>query len=216
MRIIPIDPDNPDDEAVDAAAAALESGKMIIYPTETYYGLGVTCDDEHAVQRLFKHKNRAGDKPVPVIVSDREMVSRYAARISRQAAALMERFWPGPLTLVFPSLSSVPPLVTGGTGTIGIRAPGSAFCRALARKLGGAVTATSANYPGEPPCSRLWDIPARLRKSAGLLLHGGETGGTAPSTVLSVCADVPVILRMGAVSQEALEACLGAALAVEE
>lgn len=209
LRIIPVKPDNPDIDAVKAAVEAMLKGEMIIYPTETFYGLGVDCNNIKAVTRLYNHKKRDSDKPVPVIIPDISMVERYASHISNDAGRLMEEFWPGPLTLVFPAISDVLPLIMGNTNTIGMRAPGCAVSRELAKELDGAVTATSANYAGGKSCSRIWDIPEKLRKATGLMLHGGDTPGLEPSTVISVCEKQPVLIREGALPKKDIEKCLG-------
>jgi len=207
--IIPVDPEETDDAAVDAAAEVLKKGEMIIYPTETLYGLGVDCENAAAVSRLYNIKKRDTNKPVHILASDIGMVIKYADLPSANGIKLMDTFWPGPLTLVFKAQPAVQGELTGNTGTVGIRVPGSIFCRSLVARLGRGLTATSANYSGDPGNCSIWDIPEQLRKAAAMILHGGECPGSVPSTVLSVVEDIPVILREGAVDRDSIEECLG-------
>ncbi|MFC1729104.1 L-threonylcarbamoyladenylate synthase [candidate division KSB1 bacterium] len=208
-QIIPVNPNEADTEIIDFTVKVLERGEMIIYPAETLYGFGVDSENEAAVKRLYKHKRREHTKAVPVIVSDIEMVHRYADDLSDTALRLMDYFWPGPLTLILRSKPFVLPLITGSTGTIGMRIPDSRFCQALARELGRAVTATSANYSGESGNSSIWDINDRLRKASSLILHGGRLSGAAPSTVLSVADKTPVLIREGIIMKKTIEDFLG-------
>ncbi|MFC1477307.1 L-threonylcarbamoyladenylate synthase [candidate division KSB1 bacterium] len=208
-RIIPVYPDRPDIEIVETAVKALSLGELLIYPAETLYGLGVDCENTAAVERLFLFKKRDASKPVPVIASGPEMVWRYAEKPSAAGMKLIDAFWPGPLTLVFKAKSAVHACLTGNTGTIGIRVPDILLPRKLAEYLGKGITATSANYSGEQPAWTIWDVPARLRKAAMLILHGGILSGAAPSTVVSVIEERPVIIREGAVPLESITKCLG-------
>jgi len=207
--IIPINIENPDDKTVDTAIDILAKGKMIIFPTETLYGLGVDCENEQAVKRLYKNKQREENKPVSILISDIGMLFKYADTPSADAIKLMDAFWPGPLTLVFKAQPNVKSIITGGTGAIGIRIPSCVFCRKMVQRLGHALTATSANISGNPGCNDIGDIPERLRKAAGLILNGGKLEGTEPSTVLAVYDEKPVMLREGKIPRKEIEKCLG-------
>ena len=208
-RLIKIDREQMKEEAVAAAVNALRDGAMIIYPTETIYGLGVDCTQQEAIKKLYRVKKRARSKPVALIAADRAMVMRYVVEVSEDAHRLMEEFWPGALTLVFNADECVGRLLTGGTGTIGIRVPGDALCRMLAKGLGRPITATSANIAGEKESRSLDQIPYEITSSADFILDGGTTPGTAPSTVISVASDRLEVLRDGAVPRNVLERFLG-------
>ncbi len=207
--IIPVDTHNTGPDIIDAVVEVLLNGEMIIFPTETLYGLGVDCENEKAVQRLYNHKKRSEQKAVPVIASDLKMVLKYIKNPSKAGEQLIERFWPGPLTLVFEAQPSVLPVITGNSGTIGIRIPDSGFCRDLVRKLGRCISATSANFSGCNENRRIWDIPEKLRAACALILHGGETPRTVPSTVISLTGDRPVMLREGVIKKNIIEEALG-------
>ena len=211
-RQITIDREQMKEEAVAAAVTALRGGAMIIYPTETVYGLGVDCTQRDAVKKLYRVKKRASSKPVALIAADRAMVMRHVVGVSADAHRLMEEFWPGALTLVFSANELVGRLLTGGTGTIGIRVPGDALCRLLAKGLGRPITATSANFSGEKESRSLEQVPHGITSSADVILDGGTTPGIAPSTVVSVATGRLEMLRDGAVPRNVLERFLGSRL----
>ncbi len=130
--------------------ASLRAGGAVIYPTDTLYGLGVDPCSETGLNRLFAAKGRNRGKPIPLLLSDGDQVERWARHVPPAAARLMDRFWPGALTLVLPADPGVHPAVTGGGDTVGLRIPDHPVPRALAALLSGAVTGTSANRSGNP------------------------------------------------------------------
>jgi len=182
-----------------AAAALLRRGGIVAYPTETFYGLGALWNRRDALRRLAEAKLRPEGKPLPLVAADRAQVAEVAGPLGPSAERLASRFWPGPLTLVVPAAPAVPPEITAGSGTVGIRIPGSPVARALAAAAGGALVSTSANAAGEPPPVS----PAAL--SAGLLaridgvLDAGPAPGGLPSTVVALGEGPPALLRAGAV-----------------
>jgi L-threonylcarbamoyladenylate synthase len=195
------------EERVRAAAAALRRGELVAYPTETFYGLGALARDADAVRRLAAVKGRPDGKPLPLLAADRAAVEEVA-RLEGAAARLAERLWPGPLTLVLPARAGLPPELTAGTGTVGIRVPGSAVARALAREAGGAIVSTSANLAGGAPPSRAADVAPELAARLDHVLDGGPTPGGAPSTVVALDGDDLRIVREGAVPRAAIERAL--------
>jgi len=175
--------------------AALRCGEVVAFPTETYYGLGVRALDSQAVDRLVRLKGRDDDKPFPVIVANRAMLDRIA-RVPAEAEPLVERYWPGPLTLVLPAATVLPPAVSSRTGEVGVRISAHPLAQALVEMLDDPVTATSANRAGEPPARSVAQVH---RDFAGTpVLDGGETAGGLPSTVVRFDRGRPVILRQGA------------------
>ena len=197
-----IDLAHPQRSVLAEAARVIRSGGLIVYPTETLYGIGANAVDANAVRRVSEAKKRKEAKPIPLIVHSREVLEVLVERISPSAEALMKAFWPGPLTLVFLSSSRVPDEVTKGSGTVGVRIPSSTLCLELLAQCGGPLTATSANISGETVLRTVPEIREALSSGVNLYLDAGELPLSMPSTVLDVAGDVPRLLRDGAVPIE--------------
>ncbi len=185
---------------------SLLAGGTAIYPTDTLYGLGVDPRSPAGLSRLLAVKGRESAKPIPLLLDEPGRAASYAAEVGAAAGRLMERFWPGALTIVFPALPSVSPAITGGGGTVGLRVPDHPVARALARALGGAVTGTSANRAGNPGAWR--DAEEIVREFTGevdwVLWDGpsqGAAGRPAPvaSTVVRVEGGRAILIREGAI-----------------
>jgi L-threonylcarbamoyladenylate synthase len=198
-RVAAVDPAAPDLAALRDAAATLERGGLVVFPTETFYGLGAAGLDAHAVRRLLAAKERPDDKPILLLVDSVDMAETVALEIGPGARALMARHWPGPLTLVLRARGGVPVEVTAGTGTVGLRVSPHPVARGLVRALGGPVTAPSANRSGAPPPTTAAAALEQLEGRVDLVLDGGQTPGGPPSTVLDVTVEPPRVLRAGAV-----------------
>jgi L-threonylcarbamoyladenylate synthase len=186
---------------IEAAAATLRRGGVVAYPTETFYGLGALARDAAAVARLAGAKGRPEGKPLPLLAADRAMVEEVA-ELGPLAARLADRFWPGPLTLVLPARPGLPDAVTAGTGTVGVRVPGSEVARALSRAAGGPIVSTSANPSGGPPPSRAEELEPGLRARLDGVLDCGPAPGGLPSTVAAVEDGRVRLVRAGAVPFE--------------
>jgi L-threonylcarbamoyladenylate synthase len=197
---LPVDASRPAPAALRAAAEVLRGGGLVAFPTETFYGLGAHAFDEAAVARVFRAKGRPGDKPLLVLVDSVGMVERVAREVPPRARRLMERYWPGPLTLVLPAAPGVPVGLTAGTGTIGVRLSGHAVARGLVAALGAPVTAPSANRHGEASPRTADEVIAELGAAVDVVLDGGATPGGPPSTVLDLTGATPAVLRPGAVA----------------
>ena len=199
-------------QAFPAAVAALRAGALIVYPTETFYGIGARALAAEAVGTLARLKQRAGEggKPISVIVADRAMVARVVARVPLPAAALMDHFWPGPLTLVLPARDDLPPELTAGSGRIAVRVSSHPVARALTAALGEPITATSANRAGEAPACDVAAARRALGDDISVYVDGGAVAGGSGSTVLVVDDDAGHVVRAGAVSVAALRRVLGA------
>jgi len=197
-RIVTIDPVHPD-IAFDRCGEVIRSGGVLAYPTDTLYGLGVDPRDPRAVQRLFALKGRQADQPILLLLPDAGAVKDWAAAVTPQAERLMQRFWPGPLTLVFTAQAGVARELTAGTGTIGLRVPGSAITRQLLAFLGTALTGTSANRSGAKDPETAAQVLETLGAGVDLVLDGGRTAGARPSTVVDVRTDTPLVIREGAI-----------------
>jgi L-threonylcarbamoyladenylate synthase len=182
------------------AAARLRVGGIVAYPTETYYGLAVDPFNENALARLFQLKNRPAVKPVLVLVADRAQVDLLAGQITVTARHLMDRFWPGPLTLVLPARSGLSRFLTGGTGTVGLRLSPHPVAAALLQAFGAPLTATSANRSGQDPAVTAGEVRAAFASGVDLILDGGETPGKMGSTLVGVCGSRVTCIREGRIS----------------
>jgi L-threonylcarbamoyladenylate synthase len=183
------------------AAGVLRGGGMVAFPTETFYGLGVSARDAAAVARVFLAKGRPPDKPLLVLVDSLEMVAEVAAALPEHARRLIGRHWPGPLTLVLTARPDLPAALTAGTGGIGVRLAAHPVARALVRAAGVPVTAPSANAHGAPSPRTAAEVLASLGAAPGLdlVLDAGPTPGGPASTVLDVQVTPARVLRAGAV-----------------
>jgi L-threonylcarbamoyladenylate synthase len=188
------------DPDLEGAARILQLGGIVAFPTETYYGLAVDPFNEQALTRLFQAKDRPSVKPVLVLVAEREQVSRLVREIPPVARSLMDRFWPGPLTLVLPARPEISPLLTGGTGTVGVRLSPHPLAAALLRVFGGPLTATSANRSGEAPAATAGEVRAAFGDALDMILDGGRTPGKTASTLVRISGDRISCLREGCIS----------------
>jgi L-threonylcarbamoyladenylate synthase len=202
-RVVRVDPVEPDRSVMRAAAARIQAGGLVAFPTESFYGLGADALDPAAIARVFEIKGRPDDKPLLVLVDSIDMVTELAAAIPDGARALMARHWPGALTLVLRAAARVPAGLTGGTGTVGVRLPGHAVARALVAAVARPVTAPSANPDGAPPPRTAGDVRGYFDGRVELILDGGTTAGGAGSTVADCTVWPPRILRQGPVIVEA-------------
>ena len=182
------------------AAASLGSGGLAVCPTDTLYALAAAPFSEEGLSRLVAAKSRDRGKPIPLLLSGSEAAARWTSGIPEVAARLMRRFWPGALTLVLPAARNISPVITGGGDTVGLRVPNHPVPRALAERVGGAITGTSANRGGEPGD---WKSPEEILREFGdeidwLLWEGPFLTATA-STVVRVTDGLPTLLRDGAI-----------------
>lgn len=192
---------------VERAVEALRRGEVVVYPTETLYGLGVDAADQAALRRLVALKGREEGKPIAVLVSDRDMLGEIAAEPSPAAKRLMARWWPGALTLVLAARPGVSPLLTGGGATIGVRCSSHPLAAALVAGLGRPVTTPSANPAGAPPPVTLAHARAYFRDAVGEYVDGGELPGGVGSTVVDPGPPLRVI-REGAIPAADVAAAL--------
>jgi L-threonylcarbamoyladenylate synthase len=180
-------------------ADILKRGGVIAYPTETVYGLGVDALNERGIRRLFEIKLRAPDKPISVLVRDAVMLGRVVSRIPPMARPIMERHWPGPVTIVFPASSDIPPLLTGQTGTIGARISPHPFVKQLFNSFDSPLTATSANISGGEGLIEPEDILRTFGGRIDLVIGMSEFMEGVGSTVVDVTGKKPRIIRQGKV-----------------
>lgn len=182
----------------------IAAGGVIAFRTDTFYGLGADPFNRDALNRINELKGRDG-KPILVVVSDEDVVERFIANKSQLFDAVVRRHWPGALTLVAEAKREVPPELTAGSNTIGLRLPDDEDVRSFVRAAGGALTATSANPAGGTPASSAAEVARSFPKGLDLIVDGGPSRGEKPSTVLSLDGPEPRLIREGAVSRSDLE-----------
>jgi len=193
-----------DSQGIKQASQLILQGGVVAFPTETFYGLGADAGDVVALQKVFQIKGREENKPLLLLVAGRTWVQDLVKKISPAAEALIERFWPGPLTLVFEASAHLPPILTANTGKVGLRVSSHPVAQALVQAVGRAVTGTSANLSGQASLSLAAQVSQALGRKVDAILDGGKTAGGLGSTVLDVSAVLPKIIRQGAISQEEL------------
>jgi len=179
------------------ALRILKRGGIIAYPTESFYALGVDATDEKAVKRLFTLKRRSYKKPIPVIVGEIALLRSIVTEIPSHAQPLIERYWPGPLTLVFEAAETIPLILTGKGHTIAVRIPGEGFSLHLAKAADFPITSTSANPSSLPPAKDAEEVERYFHDAVDLIVDGGETPGGLPSTIVDVTCKSPMIIREG-------------------
>ncbi|MBU1136896.1 threonylcarbamoyl-AMP synthase [Patescibacteria group bacterium] len=195
-----------DNTIIQKAIEVLKRGGGVIYPTDTVYGLGVDALNIKAIERLFKIKKRPGTKPVPIIVRDIDMAKKYAY-INRAKEKILNSVWPGKVTVILPKRDAAPDVLTAGKKTIGIRVSAHPFIRLLMEELDFPITATSANFSGEPPLSSSFEVIKTFERAyprPELILDAGDLPENSPSTLLDLSGLKPKITRLGPVSKKDL------------
>jgi len=195
--------------ALEQALSWLRRGQVVVFPTDTVYGLGAPMEDVGAVERLFRVKGRPRPMGIPLLLAEAGDVERVCQQVPDLAWRLMERFWPGGLTLVLWRKPVVPDVVTGGRATVAVRLPAHHVPRELAGRLGGALAATSANRSGASSPVMAAEVQAQLGGRIPLILDGGRCPAEQPSTIVDLTVDPPSLLRIGPVGPGEIEAVLG-------
>lgn len=204
MRRIALGEKETLETSIREAVSVLKQGGLIIYPTDTLYGIGADALNKEAIKKVYELKGRDFTKPLSVVVSDIAMAKKYVV-ISAFAERVMKKLLPGPFTLVLPRLETVPDILVSGRSTLGIRIPRFAWSVSLAKTLGHAVTATSANVSGEPNEKTPDAVLEQLKEHADLItlvIDGGEMSDNKGSTVIDLTKDTLRVVREGEVSKE--------------
>jgi L-threonylcarbamoyladenylate synthase len=207
-QLLPIDPCDPAPEVLARVASALRQGRVVAYPTETLYGLGVDPFREEALDRLYVLKGRPAEMPVSILVKDVAMLREIAHDLPGPAMRLVEAFLPGPLTLILRAHPRLPERLTSGTGKIGIRISSHPFMRHLFSRYSAPITTTSANPTGMPNARDATEILAYFPEGIDCILDGGPVPGILGSTVVDGTGEVPVILREGAIAADEIAKAL--------
>ncbi len=181
----------------------LHTNRVVAFPTETFYGLGVDPFERRAVEQLLELKGSRDGKPILVLIGERKQLGLFTPALSPATEALIEACWPGPLTLVLPAAPSLPENLTGGSGSIGVRWTSHRRLAALLRVVG-PMTGTSANRSGAAPANTAEEVEAALGAAVDLILDGGRTAGGLPSTVFDVRPPLRMI-REGAVTRQMIQ-----------
>lgn len=189
-------------EIIKKAVDSLKYGRLIIYPTETFYGIGGDAFNPEAVNSIFKVKGRSDNKPLPLIISDRGMLDLLSAEITSVALKLMDNFWPGPLTIILKVHRDLPRGVVSADNRVAVRISSNPVAVKLAQLLGRPITATSANISGDKNAIRVIDISEEVRKSVDYIIDGGELKGLKGSTIVDATVFPPVVLREGDISPD--------------
>jgi L-threonylcarbamoyladenylate synthase len=203
-----VNPRLPEKNIIECAASVIRKGGVIVYPTETFYGLGGDPTSEAAVQRIYRIKGRSREKPLPLIAADTEAARGFVADWPEAARCLAGELWPGPLTLVLPAKPVLAPQVVGSTGNIAIRVSSHPVARALAQAAGGLLISTSANLSEQPPISELREMSPDLISSVDGVLDAGLLTGGLPSTIVDVTSWPPKLLRPGCISWDSVSGAL--------
>lgn len=202
IRIEDIDIENSD---MEEAADLIKSGEVVAFPTETVYGLGADGLNEEAVKKIFQAKGRPQDNPLILHVDSLEMLKRLVVEIPKDAYLCMDKFWPGPLTMLFKRTDIVPDIITAGLDTVAIRMPSHPIALELIERSGTPIAAPSANTSGRPSPTRASHVIQDMDGKIAMIIDGGETGVGLESTVLDLTDDIPMILRPGGVTLEDLK-----------
>ena len=196
-RIVRVDPLNPEADRLRQAVEVIHSGGIVAYPTESYYGLGVDAFNTEAVERLFIVKGRDPAMPISIIIKDVKQLEIIAREVSSEARVLIEKFWPGPLTILFWKSERLSGVLTGGTNKIGVRIPDHTVALQFLHLAGKPLTATSANRSGQPGAVSAVSADESLGDTIDLVLDGGDTPGGAVSTIVDTTCYPPRLIRKG-------------------
>jgi tRNA threonylcarbamoyl adenosine modification protein (Sua5/YciO/YrdC/YwlC family) len=200
-ELLRIHPDEPEPALIQHVAECLDAGEVVALPTDTFYGLAVDPVNLRAVDRIYDLKTRARHKPLSLLIADMAQAYELARQIDTTFDRLAERFWPGPLTLIVKAGSKLPLRVTANTGNVALRVPEAEICRAVVRKLGLPITATSANLSGLPECTYAGCVRDQFGDKIPLIVDGGPTARSTATTIVDLSGgdNSWMILREGAI-----------------
>lgn len=204
-----IDINNIDKNEIKKQSKLLSEGKTVIFPTETVYGLGANALDEDAVKKIYEAKGRPSDNPLIVHIYDKEEVYNLAENINEKAKTIMDKFWPGPITIILNKKNIVPYRTSGGLETVAIRMPSHLIAREIIKEAGVPIAAPSANISGRPSPTKADHVYEEMNGRVSGIVLGGDCNFGLESTVLDVTTENPMILRPGSITKEDLEKVIG-------
>ena len=190
---------------LEKAAEFIKQGKIVVFPTETVYGIGTNGLDEQAVKKLYNVKQRPLNKPISLLVSNMEMVNQIAKDITEIEYKIMEKFFPGPLTIILKKKNIVPDIVTAGQDTVGVRMPSGEIANKLVKLSGVPIATPSANISGEPSGTNLQEIKKNFEGKVDYFIDEGECELGVSSTIVQVVDGKIQILRQGSITLEQIE-----------
>ncbi len=190
---------------IEKAAELIKKGKIVIFPTETVYGIGVNGLDSNAVKKLYEIKKRPLNKPISLLVSDMEMVEQIARDITDVEYQIMKTFFPGPLTIILKKKEIVPDIVTSGSDTVGIRMPSEKIAIEIVKQAGVPIATPSANISGKPSGTNIKSIMQDFEGKVDFFIDGGESKLGIGSTIVQVINEEPKILREGSITLEQIK-----------
>jgi L-threonylcarbamoyladenylate synthase len=190
------------------AAEIIKNGGIVLFPTETVYGIGANALNDEAVNKIFVAKGRAQDNPLILHISDMEMLNQIAENISEIEYKLMDAFWPGPFTIILNKKDNIANTATCGGNTVGVRMPSNKIAHDLIKESGAPIAAPSANISGKPSGTKLEDILDELKDRVDYIIDGGETDIGIESTVVRVIDNEVKILRPGKIIKEDIESVI--------
>ncbi len=202
--------DGFDPFSVEQAAAIIQGGGIVVIPTDTVYGIAAALDQPVALARIFRSKGRPDDRTLPILLAGAADVHRIAAPVPARVGELMERFWPGSLTIVLPALDGLPRQVVASDGSAGVRVPANAIARHILNCCGGALAVTSANRSGMPAAVDATAAAAALGRGVDAVLDGGPAPVGVASTIVRIAGNDLEILRIGAIDPPAIWEAWGA------
>jgi L-threonylcarbamoyladenylate synthase len=195
-----------DEWSIQEAAKIVARGGIIAFRTDTFYGLGADPFNRDAVKKIKQLKGRENQKPILIVISDRDQLKRFIVNQTRAFDLLAEGFWPGALTLIGKAAPAVPEEITAGAGTVGVRLPDDDKVRALVRECGGALTATSANPADEEPAKTAREVHKYFGDALDLIVDGGSARADLPSTIVDVGEIKPRLIREGVIAWADIQA----------
>lgn len=209
-EIFKIESDKDLVQQIAKAGEMIREGKLVAFPTETVYGLGGNALDKQAAERIYKAKGRPSDNPLIVHIADLESLDRITKRVSKEARALAQAFWPGPLTMIFEKNDQIPYSTSGGLETVGVRMPSHQVALQLIRLGGGYIAAPSANVSGRPsPTCAAHVIEDLSGKIDGIIDDGVDSAIGLESTIVDMTESIPVILRPGFITPSMIREVIG-------
>jgi len=208
-RVLKINPENPEKEKIKIAASILKRGGLVAFPTDTVYGLGADAENSRAVKKIFAVKRRPLSNPLPILIAKKSDLKKYTFVASTKIKKLIDKFWPGPLTLALQKKKIISNVVTAGKKTVGVRVPKNPVALALIRALGQPIATTSANIANKPSPITAQNVKKYLNNKIELILDGGKTKLGVESTVLDCTTSPPTLLRTGVISVRKIEKIIG-------
>lgn len=205
--ILNIDSREPDLRDIDKVVTFLKKGEVIAYPTETIYGLGVDVFNKKAIKKIYDLKARDYGLPVSILVSDLEMMRSCLDHVPEEALPLIRRFWPGPLTILFPASKKFPKELITNTGKVGIRISSNVIASSIVRQFGQPITTTSANRSGFPPSLNVRHVKKYFGDKIPCIVDGGDCEPSRGSTVVDISSETMRIIRDGAIPAEEVIRC---------